>query len=75
MGAGVLRAEGKDRGYAALIGVAEIYVVPVGLAAALFLRFSRRKRVLAVGVAIGTLAGAAVVLVATFVVGAGATWS
>jgi hypothetical protein len=42
---------------------------------ALFLRLARRKRVWAVGLAIGTLAGAAVVLVATLIVGAGATWS
>jgi hypothetical protein len=28
MGVGILGAEGTDRGYAALIGVGEIYVVP-----------------------------------------------
>jgi hypothetical protein len=75
MGVGLLRAEDGDRAYAALIGVGEIYVVPAGLAAALLLRLSRRRRAWSAGVAVSTLAGAAIVSIATLIVGAGATWS
>ena len=71
----VLRTDGDDRAYAALVGVGEIYVVPAGLVAGLVLRLSRRGRAWSAGVVVSTLVGAVVVVVATLVVGSGATWS
>jgi hypothetical protein len=75
MGVGILDAEGTDRGYAALIGVGEIYVVPAALVVALLLRFSHRWRAWSAGVVAGTLSGTALVLIATLIVGDGSTWS
>jgi hypothetical protein len=75
MAIGIARAEGVERGYAALIGFAELYVVPAALVVALCLRWSSRLRARARPVAVATAAGAIVVVLATLIVGNGATWS
>ncbi len=67
-------SQGTDRAYAALIGVVEIYVVPVALVVALVLRLSDRWRPWSAGVVGATVAGAAVVILATLIVGNGDTW-
>src|SRR5690349_17996505 len=71
MAIGILRAEGVERGYAALIGFAELYVVPVALVVALCLRWSARLRARARPVVAATAAGAIVVVLATLIVGNG----
>ena len=75
MAMGIARAEGVDRGYAGLYGLLELYVVPVALLAAFGIRFVRRVRAWSVGIVCGTLGGAAVVVLATVIVGKGDTWS
>jgi hypothetical protein len=74
MAAGVASTEGVDRGYAALYGLLELYVVPVALLVAFVVRFVRRVRAWSVGIVRGTLGGAAVVVLATLIVGSGDTW-
>jgi hypothetical protein len=74
MGVEIARTGGTDRGYAALFGVLEIYVVPGALLVALLLRSSRRWRAVSIGVVAGTLVGAVLVLIATMAVGSGAMW-
>lgn len=66
--------QGTDRAYAALIGVTEIYVVPVALVVALLLRLSSRWRTWSAGVVGMTLAGAVLVIILTLIVGNADTW-
>jgi hypothetical protein len=69
----VKNAEGTDRGYAALYGLFEIYIVPVALVAAFVLR-ATRFRPMTSALVITTIAGAIIVAVTTLVVGSGSTW-
>jgi len=75
MAVGIARAEGVERGYAGLYGLLELYVVPGALLAAFGVRFVRRIRAWSVGIVCGTLGGAAVVMLATVIVGSRDTWS
>ena len=69
----ILKAEGTDRGYAALAGLFELYVVPTALIAAFVLR-ATRFRPLSSGLVISTLVAALVVVLAMLVVGNGSAW-
>lgn len=69
----ILNAEGTDRGYAALAGLFELYVVPIALIAAFVLR-ATRFRPLSSGLVISTLVGTLIVVLAMLVVGNGSTW-
>jgi hypothetical protein len=72
---GVLEGKGSDRGFAALYGFLELYVVPCALLAAAGVTRVPRIRAWAAGIVGSTLACAVVVTFATLVVGDGATWS
>ncbi|MCY1144406.1 hypothetical protein OWR29_40965 [Actinoplanes sp. Pm04-4] len=69
----VKNAEGTYRGYAALYGLFEIYIVPITLAAAFVLR-ATRFRPMTSALVIATIAGAIIVAVTALVVGYGSTW-
>lgn len=72
---GVLSSKGVNRAYAAYLGFLELYVVPVAAVVALCLGLAPRRRAWCLPVVLSTLAGAAVVLIATLIVGNGGTWS
>lgn len=72
---GVLGSEGVSRAYAAYLGFLELYVVPVAAVVAVCLGLAPRRRAWCLPVVLSTLAGVAVVLVVTMIVGNGATWS
>jgi hypothetical protein len=72
---GVLGAEGTDRGYAALYGFAELWVLPVAAVAWAVLSLTPRGRPWRLPIVLTTAAGFVVVLIATLIVGNGATWS
>lgn len=69
----ILKAEGTDRGYAALAGLFELYVVPIALIAAFVLRATRFWP-LSSGLVISTLVGALIVVLVMLIVGNGNTW-
>ena len=71
----VLSSEGVNRGYAAYLGYLELYVVPIAAVVALCLGLAPRQRAWCLPVVLSTLAGAAIVVIATLIVGNGATWS
>jgi hypothetical protein len=70
---GIVDTEGDDRGYAALFGLFEIYVVPIAFIVAFVLRSTRFHR-MSFGIVVSTIIGAIIVTLATLIVGDANTW-